>query len=377
MQQKASWQACSIPSAQAEHRDPRPCRPLLRVIPLAAVWGSCQGTPPQGSKRCQERKPRGGRTGWYHHACLPSPHAECCPGAGTQPVAVMGAAPSAAEPLPCVASSRTPPCDPGHLLATPSGGDKEGSTGMSLHPLHTWPRRGASSERQEPTSTTVLSPSSRQMESMRLPFPSSSLISFLSILNLINSPAQTICKYLKKKQPEGTNYWTQQEQRGRIVQRPSSRQGSGLNSLPVTAAGHPQLLRPVWLKRGWYRQPQAGSRSLTAGALVPLSTSPGVSFASLWSVSCKLQAASFLQDGMWESAASSVPSALEVRPGAAGKVFPGCAATGWAPSPHFSQLGLQSNFLAGFLLFHITTIMNTPTTRERRFSQKTSNYGHF
>lgn len=68
---------------------------------------------------------------------------------------------------------------------------------------------------------------------------------------------------------------------------------------------------------------------------------------------------------MWESAASSVPSALEVLPGAAGKVFPGCAATGWAPSPHFSQLGLQSDFLAGFLLFHITTIMNTPTTREK------------
>lgn len=42
------------------------------------------------------------------------------------------------------------------------------------------------------------------------------------------------------------------------------------------------------------------------------------------------------------------------------KPFPGYAAAGWAPSPHLSQLGLQSDFLAGFLLFHITTITKTP-----------------
>lgn len=56
------------------------------------------------------------------------------------------------------------------------------------------------------------------------------------------------------------------------------------------------------------------------------------------------------------------------------KSFPGYDAAGWVPSP---QLGLHSDFFTGFLLFHITTIMKTPTTRERRFSWKTCNYRLF
>lgn len=35
-----------------------------------------------------------------------------------------------------------------------------------------------------------------------------------------------------------------------------------------------------------------------------------------------------------------------------------------------SQLGLQSDFLAGFLLFHITTIIKTPTMKERTDSAR-------
>ena len=66
-----------------------------------------------------------------------------------------------------------------------------------------------------------------------------------------------------------------------------------------------------------------------------------------------------------------------VRPVLQAKSSPGYDAVEWVPSPHLSQLGLQSDFLAGFRLFHITTIIKTPTTREDRFSQKTSHYGHF
>lgn len=49
------------------------------------------------------------------------------------------------------------------------------------------------------------------------------------------------------------------------------------------------------------------------------------------------------------------------------KSFPGYDAAGRAPSPRPS---LQSDFLAGFLLFHITTIIKTPTTRERTDSDR-------
>ena len=52
------------------------------------------------------------------------------------------------------------------------------------------------------------------------------------------------------------------------------------------------------------------------------------------------------------------------------KSSPGYDAVEWVPSPHLSQLGLQSDFLAGFRLFHITTIIKTPTTRERTDSAR-------
>ena len=72
------------------------------------------------------------------------------------------------------------------------------------------------------------------------------------------------------------------------------------------------------------------------------------------------------------------PPAQGVCPVLQAKPFAGCDAAGRAPSPHVSLLGLQSDFLAGFLLFHITTMIKTPATRQKnRFSQKTSNYGHF
>lgn len=49
---------------------------------------------------------------------------------------------------------------------------------------------------------------------------------------------------------------------------------------------------------------------------------------------------------------------------AASKPFPGCDTAARASSPRFPQLGLQSDFWAGFLLFHITTIIKMPAMRE-------------
>lgn len=51
-------------------------------------------------------------------------------------------------------------------------------------------------------------------------------------------------------------------------------------------------------------------------------------------------------------------------PGAAGKVFSWlrCCSVGTSSSP---QLGLQSDFLECFLLFHVTNIMKTPAETER------------
>lgn len=72
MQQKPFRQAIKHPLGTGRGQGPRPCGPLLRVILLIAVWGSCKGTAPWGSSCCQQTKPHRERRG-CHHACLLSP----------------------------------------------------------------------------------------------------------------------------------------------------------------------------------------------------------------------------------------------------------------------------------------------------------------
>lgn len=93
----------------------RPCGPLLRVILLVAVWGSREGIASWGSGCCQQTKPHRERRG-CHHACLLSPRPD-----GTQSL-VQGQEPSQQLTAVMGTAPQTLPCDPGHLLATPSAG---------------------------------------------------------------------------------------------------------------------------------------------------------------------------------------------------------------------------------------------------------------
>lgn len=51
----------------------------------------------------------------------------------------------------------------------------------------------------------------------------------------------------------------------------------------------------------------------------------------------------------------------------------GRGAAGWGPPPHLSQPAPYSDFLAGFLLFHVTTIIKTPATGENKLGQSIAN----